>query len=209
MKNVIIFLLVVFAVYPVTAQDETLFSGEIESGWYGGPLFKLGQVNGKTGYFVGGQGGWIINHRFVLGAKGYVLANPFNVEGLENVVVGFGCGGALLEYVIASNKLLHFSIESMIGAGGVYNDVKDYDKYHDRLEYSSDGCFVFEPGFNVVLNVMKNFRMGVGVIYRYVNGISYDAGTTYRTMTETDYRTISDSDLNGVSVQIIFKFGKF
>jgi hypothetical protein len=47
--------------------------------------------------FCGGQGGWIINHRFVLGAKGYILVNPVDIEGLQNIVLGFDCGGALLE----------------------------------------------------------------------------------------------------------------
>ena len=207
MKNFTIILLFVLLSCPLMAQEETLFSGEIESGWYGGPLFKVGQIIGETGFFVGGQGGWIINHRFVLGAKGYILVNPVDVEGLQNIVVGFGCGGALLEYIIASNKLLHFSIESMIGVGGVYNDVKDYTKYHDRLEYTGDACFVLEPGINLMLNVAKHFRIGIGATYRYICGIDYDPGDG--NVTRVDYDAISDSDLAGVSAQIILKFGIF
>jgi hypothetical protein len=209
MKNLAIILLFVLLSCPVMAQDETLFKGEIESGWYGGLLFKAGQINSETGFFVGGQGGWIINHRFVLGGKGYILVNPVDIEGLQNIVVGFGCGGALLEYIIASNKLLHFSIESMIGVGGVYNDVKEYTKYHDSIEYTGDACFVLEPGINLMLNVAKNFRIGVGTTYRYVHGIDYDPGAPYRNVIGDDYKNISDSDLSGVSAQIILKFGAF
>jgi hypothetical protein len=209
MKNLTIILLVVLIYHPVVAQEETLFRGEIESGWYGGALFKVGQINSETGFLVGGQGGWIINHRFVLGGKGYILVNPVDIEGLQNIVVGFGCGGALFEYIIASNKLLHFNIESMIGIGGVYNDVKVNKKYHDPIDYTGDACLVLEPGMNLMLNVIKNFRIGVGASYRYVYGIDYDPGAPYRNVIEDDYKNISDSDLSGVTVQIILKFGAF
>jgi hypothetical protein len=97
----------------------------------------------------------------------------------------------------------------MIGAGGVHNDVKDYMKCHDRIEYTGDACFVLEPGLNLMLNVAKNFRIGVGAYYRYVYWIAYDAGAPYRTVNGDDYENISDSDLSGVSAQIILKFGKF
>ncbi|MFC1614092.1 hypothetical protein ACFL5K_02225 [Gemmatimonadota bacterium] len=195
MKNLIILLLVVLLSYPVMAQDETLLSDEIESGGYGGPLFKIGQINGETGIFVGGQGGWIINHRFVLGGKGYGLVNDVEVEGSQNLKLEFGCGGALLEYIIASNKLLHLSIHSMIGAGGVRYAVKDYEDNHDDIDYSNDGFFVLEPGINLILNVYKNFRIGAGTTYRYVNGVEYES--------------LSNSDLSGVSVKVLLKFGVF
>ena len=51
MKNLTIILLVVLLSCPVMAQDETLFSGEIESGWYGGLTYKIGQINDETGFF--------------------------------------------------------------------------------------------------------------------------------------------------------------
>jgi hypothetical protein len=209
MKNLTIFLLVILLSGPLMAQEETLFSGEIESGWYGGPLSAVGQIIDETGFLVGVQGGWIINHRFVLGGKGYILVNPVDVEGLQNIVVGFGCGGALFEYIIASNKLLHFNIENMIGIGGVYNDVKVNKKYHDPIDYTGDACLVLEPGLNLMLNVIKNFRIGVGATYRYVYGIDYDPGAPYRNIIGNDYENISDSDLSGVTVQIILKFGAF
>ena len=209
MKNLTIILLVVLLSCPVMAQDETLFSGEIESGWYGGLTYKIGQINDETGFFMGGQGGWIINSHFVLGGKGYILVNPVAIEGLHNIVLGFGCGGALLEYIIASNKLLHFNIESMIGVGGVYNDVKVYKYDHDPIDYTGDACFVLEPGINLILNVTKNFRIGVGVTYRYVSGIDYDPGAPYRTIIGDDYENIFDSDLSGASAQMVIKFGVF
>jgi hypothetical protein len=207
MKYLTIILLISTLSCPAMAQEQTLFNGKVESGWYGGPLIKVGQMNGETGFFAGIQGGWIINHSFVLGGKGYMLVNPFEIKGLQNIVVGFGCGGILIEYIISSDKLLHFKIESLIGIGGVYNDVKTYSKYHDPIDFTGDACFVLEPGVNLTLNVSKNMRISAGVTYRFVSGIRYDPGDGY--VAARDYDLISDSDLRNISAQLIFEFGVF
>ena len=186
MKNLIIILLVVILSYPAMAQDETLISGEVESGGYGAPIFKVGPINGVTGVFVGGQGGWIINHSFVLGGKGYGLANSVDIEGSQNLKLDFGCGGVLLEYIFSSEKLLHVGINTMIGAGGV--------RYaEDEVDYNSSSFFVLEPGIYMVLNISSYFRIGAGITYRYVNGV--------------EYKNLTNADLSGVSGEIVFKFG--
>ena len=209
MKNLIVILFFTMLAGPVMAQTDTLLPGEIEGGWSGGSLFKTGLINGRIGYFVGGQGGWIINHRFVIGGKGYILVNPLEMDGLQNIVLGFGCGGVLFEYIVASNKLIHVSIESMVGAGGVYNDVKDYYDYHDPIDFTGDAFFVFEPGINIILNVTKRLRVGAGATYRFIYGVNFDAGAPYRYPYRTDYDTISDSDLRGLSGQLVLQFGVF
>jgi hypothetical protein len=196
MRISIILLLVFISSHPAIAQEETLLSGKIENGGYGGPFVMFGNINGQTGVFVGGQGGWIINHTFVLGGRGYGLVNEVDVEGLENIKLEFGCGGALLEYVIASDKVFHASIQCMIGAGGVQYAVKDYTQEHDEIDYSiNDAFFVLEPGVNLVLNITRHFRVSAGAAYRYVNGVEYE--------------DLSDSDISGVSGQILFLFGVF
>ena len=209
MRYVVIFLVLIFSFCPLMAQEETLFNSEIESGWYGGPIIKTGPLNGHAGFFLGGQGGWILNHRFSIGGKGYMLVNPNEVEGLEHVTLGFGCGGVLLEYIASSNRLVHVSVESMVGLGGVYNDVNHYAKRYPPIDYTGDGCFVLEPGVTVMLNVLKNFRAGLGVTYRYVNGINYDPGLPYLNAESQGYEKITDSDLSGVTVQVVLKFGMF
>ena len=174
MKNLILILLLILISYPIKAQDKTLISGEIESGGYGGPLLQVGQVYGESGILVGGQGGWIINHRFVIGGKGYGLANAIDIEGSQNLKLEFGCGGALLEYIINSDQMLHYSIQSMIGAGNIRFAVKDHEDNHDNVNYNDDVFFVLEPGVNVILNVSKGLRVGAGATYRYVSGVEYE-----------------------------------
>lgn len=196
MKYSLIVVLVVALACPILAQDETLISGELESGGYGGPIVQVTEMNGQTGVLVGGQGGWIINHQLVLGGKGYGLANTINVEGSNAHKLEFGAGGFMLEYIMNPSKLLHFSIHSMIGAGGVRYVEKNHDNDWDYDgDYSEDTFFIAEPGFNLVLNVTDFMRVGGGASYRYINGVNY--------------RTLSNSDLSGVSGQVFIKFGSF
>lgn len=208
-KHLTILILAFFFAYPVIAQHETLYSGKVESGWYVTPVFKVGQINGQTGYFLGGEGGWIFNHHFVVGAKGYMLVNPFEPKGLQNISVGFGGGGLLLKYIVQPNRLIHFDIESMIGAGGVYNDVKNYSKPHNPIDYTGDACFILEPGFNVVLNVTESLHISAGASYRFTNRINYDPGDSHQHADERNYETLTDSDLSGLSAQITIQYGKF
>jgi len=195
MKKIVNLLLIVLLSFSVMAQEETLSSGKVEHGGYGAIFTQVGQINGKTGVFMGGQGAWLINHRIGIGGKGYALINPLEVNGEDNVKLEFGCWGGLIEYVIASDKLLHGNIHCMIGGGGVRYAIIDYNDPHPDIDYSEDGVFVMEPGADLILNIAKNFRLGIGVSYRIVSGVSY--------------ADLSNSDLNGFSGRIILKFGAF
>lgn len=185
-------------------EDETLIRGKIESGGYGGPTIKFGQIYGSTGVFFGGQGGWVINHTFVLGGGGMGLTNSIKVRDVEVEIDGatetrdimyltFGYGGMMLEYMMNSRKLVHLSVSTLIGAGGVGFREDKIDNNGTLVD--SDAFFVMEPNVNLMLNVAKNFRIGVGASYRMIQGVSL--------------QKISDQDLSGGTIQLIAKFGSF
>ena len=209
MKPLAIIVLALMLSYATTAQEETLIKGKIESGGYGGPMLKVGQLNGKTTLFVGGQGGWIINHRLVIGGKGYASVVPADVDGLQNIVVGFVATGAFFEYIMAFHKLFHVSVENMIGYGVAYNDLRNNRKEPDPIDYTEDGGFLMEPGVNFTLNVSKMFRIGAGVSYRFVSGVNYDPGAPYQNANAMNYEAVTNSDVSGLSAQIVFKIGNF
>ncbi len=196
MKNIALtFLLAVFCSVGF-AQEETLIDGDIESGGFGGPALKITRINGEGAVLVGGRGGWIINHSFVLGGGGYGLANAISakVPDLQNGFrhVDLGYGGLEVEYIAASDRLVHLSFGLLVGGGGVR--YKDENTMEDHR--SMDGFFVAEPSLTIDLNITRFFRLGAGASYRYVNGIS-SSGVT------------SDADLSGPSAMLILKFGKF
>ena len=118
MKKYLLILMICFTSTQVMAQTQTLISGDIKHGGYGGPVLKVTQINGDTGLMVGGRGGWIINDTFCLGAGGYGLATIHEVpdaakavytkqiivnDAIEEVPrdleLALGYGGLTLEYI--------------------------------------------------------------------------------------------------------------
>jgi len=199
MKQLFILILCSISAVPVLAQeDQTLVSHHIGSGGFGGPVLKISSVSGEAGLLVGGRGGWIIkinpSTSLVIGGGGYGLTTDVKANNVfinnQQQYLSVGYGGVELEYVHQSYRLVHFSIQSLIGAGSVGYQNKNHD---DRT--NDDSFFVWEPGVNVLLNVTHFFRIGTGLGYRLTSGSH---------LTEA-----ADSDLSGITGIITFKFGKF
>ena len=157
-------------------------------------MVKAGPVNGETGVFVGGRGGWIINHTFVLGGGGYGLATNVKTRTADSVLgnrLMLGYGGLELEYIASSNKLVHLSITALVGGGGV-----GYQESANRMNSNaSDAFFIVEPGIHANLNVSPFFRIAAGVTYRYVAGLTS--------------KLSSNADISGPTGSLTLKFGKF
>lgn len=228
MKKISILLLALLSFsYAYTQEDyedemennqemQTLFNRGVSYGGYGAPELKLTNFNQNPGLMVGGHGGFIMNHKVIIGGGGYGLVtnSRFNDDTLN---LGTGYGGFRMEYICCSHKLVHFTIPVLVGAGGVgvmeknkdqstlgnfnwdSNDDEDYeddwDDWHNWDVVESSAYFVVEPGVNVELNIVKYFRIAMGGSYRYVAG--------------TDLDLIKDSDLSDFSFNLSLKFGVF
>jgi len=207
MKKLFLILMIVSA--SMFAQEETLLAGEVEHGGFGGPVVKFTSVKNEFGVLVGGYGGWLVNHTFMIGLGGYGLANkikgaPEAQQAYQNfldrpVNIEFGYGGVVLEYIHNSNSLVHFAFSALIGAGSVtYNERVDDDwDWGNNHSYGrpNDEFFVAEPEIKAELNVASFFRINVGGSYRFVSGVNIIG--------------LKNSDLSGPSANITFKFGKF
>src|SRR3954451_437181 len=68
---------------PVTRseRDHTLVGSRIESGGYAGPRVAVGRVAARDAVLAGFEAGWIVNHRFMLGAGGYGLVTNQSAPG--------------------------------------------------------------------------------------------------------------------------------
>jgi hypothetical protein len=197
MRTIAAVTLLFLVTYPAIGQEEeTLIEGTIESGGFGGPVVKIGNLNGETGVLVGGRGGWIINHSFILGGGGYGLATNVRAKTLGpngERYLTFGYGGLELEYVPESNKLTHISIMTLIGAGGL--GWRDHDVFISGRDENVDAFFVLEPAVNVTLNITTFFRISAGGSYRYITGLTSEAST--------------NANLSGPLAVLTFRFGKF
>ena len=184
-------LLVAILAAPGLAQEKTLIGDlkDLDHGGFGGPVVRFTQIDGEFSVLSGGRGGWILDHKYVLGGGGYGLANNIGIEGegggLHGEKLQMGYGGLILEYVIASDVLVHFTCELLIGAGGLTTEFGATD----------DAFFVVEPGANLMLNVTKFFRFGTGVSYRHIEG--------------ADFGGLDSGDLTGLAWGLTFKFGAF
>jgi len=202
LKNLFLFVLPVFLVSPVIAEEETLFNGgDVEYGAFSGAVLKSTSISGDSAWLVGGRCGWIVNHSFVIGGGGYGLASdiPASKEAHKiypgrNLEMELAYGGLEFEYIYRSNKLVHISLYSLIGAGNIGYGDESASNEDDDLD-KKDTVFVIEPAVNGTLNVTKWFRISAGISYRKISDFQL-AG-------------VDEADVSGVSGTLTFGFGKF
>jgi hypothetical protein len=218
----------IFFSFSATAQEEVLFGGKLVNGGYGGPTISFGQFNDEMGLFVGGRGGWIINHTFSVGAGGWGLVSNNRVKDYSQVVhfwgydslgrwdeidkidsswyiTDMGYGGIILEYIYNSHKIVHLTGSLLIGAGSMaYNNEPNTQRnnnmmyeYNDNVSFDRkrSDFFVLEPALNAEFNIASWFRINTGVSYRFV--------------TSLDMPKTTNSQISGLSGNIILKFGRF
>lgn len=206
------FLALTFLAFTLTAsaqEHETLFSSPVDHGGYGGLVSKLTPIRGEMAYMLGGYGGWLIDHRLMLGLGGYGLVtnvrataqaeqaySPFG----DPLYVEFGYGGLMLEYMLAPHRLVHVNAQLLVGAGGVNYRENWQDNWLDdnpgRRYGRTEALFVAEPAVNVELNLTEWMRLSAGASYRFVNGVDGLVG-------------LENKDLSGPSGQLALKFGAF
>ena len=184
--------------------SDTIFSGDVLHGGYGGPVLKYSTVAGQNAWFFGGRGGWLINRRLTLGGGGFGMTNrvaaPLRAQdgiGVEDTLM-FGYGGVMLSVHGRPTKLINGTLTLFAGGGGV--TIWDEQLEGPREDYGwgparNDGVFVFEPELMVNLNVASFFRVGVGGGYRFVRDLHLDG--------------VENKDFSGAVASIMLKFGKF
>jgi hypothetical protein len=198
----IIYILFLFIItnQPDFSQEETLIgSEEVSHGGYGAPVVKFTKINGSFALLVGGKGGWIINHTFVIGGGGYGLANNLETGKIilgQNQLINFSYGGVILEYINNSDKLIHFTAGVLIGGGTLNFKYHDISNDHNRdIDSDNSNFFAVEPSINIELNITNFMRISAGADYRFISGVKFD-----------DFK---NSDFAGPSATVMLKFGEF
>ncbi len=212
--KVFLYIMISFALLvPAIAQEkntseETIFgkSNKTVIGGYGAPDILFTQMKGNEfGVLMGGRGGVIINHSFVIGGGGYGLVTNHTVEYRlgNNLAVNtrlmLGYGGFHFAYIFAPKSVFHLTFSMLIGGGGAgtvrqLRHEEDIEDWGDNIIETS-GLFVFQPAFGAELNMTKFMRIELTAGYRLISG--------------TDLLKVSDADLSGFYLGLAFKFGKF
>ena len=83
-----------------------------------------------------------------------------------------------------------------------YDDSFNFFKGASGFSYSdnddssaSDGLFVYEPSFNVEINLCSKYRL--------------DAGISYRAVADVELHGFDNADLSGFGASLIFKIGQY
>ncbi|MBP7461471.1 MAG: hypothetical protein KBA26_09290 [Candidatus Delongbacteria bacterium] len=179
-------------------SSQVLFSRIVSHGGYGGISFQMASINDETGFLVGGYGGWLINHTFMMGIGGYGLVNDVIDDRTilyYDKKMNFGYGGFMMEWICQYKKLIHPTVSCLIGGGAVStNDLMGVHLDWDN-DWDEQSFFVVEPAIHLQLNVARYVRANIGASYRYVSSFDHDG--------------IDQKDVSGFNGRISFLFGKF
>jgi hypothetical protein len=193
---------------------KTIFgNNQIVHGGYGAASAVFTEFDGKSALLVGARGGWIINHSISLGLGGYGITNNIYFRDIvenQRVSLSGGYGGMYIEFIVFPKQPIHVCFPILIGAGGVaYSIEREFpqlDKNGDPIDLDpeeernfflvdDDAYFVIEPGMEIEMNVLRNFRIALGASYRYFGDL--------------DIQSTESDAFDGLAAGITFKFGKF
>jgi len=181
---------------------------KIDHGGYGAFTVGYTEIDGNAVWTLGGRGGWLIDHHVTLGLAGKGFVNESYIEGYWPDQAGFqegyylmgGYGGFFIEPIIAPFSPVHISFPILIGGGGLtlnknsWHDYNwEYDPYYEPFDW--DSYFVFEPGVEFEVNVVKFFRIALGASYRLTSNLHMDY--------------VPEDMMNGFNASMTMKFGKF
>lgn len=186
---------------PVDDNPQTLIGPDgflRDSGWYLAPSFGMTGIDGHVGYLTGLRAAFVMNRTFGIGlaASGFgwdVMRSDSLSSGVDRRVAG-GYGGLLLQYNIASDRLVHGFVDTTIGGGAACYDTLDANRWESCQ--NATAFFVFEPSANVEVNVTRFMRVAVGAGYRLA-------------LTDTMNKGLGTSDLGGLLARANLEFGQF
>jgi hypothetical protein len=183
------------------ATEQTLISEPLEHGGYGAPVVKFSTIANEFAILVGGQGGWIINHKLLIGVGGYGLVTDHRLsrpwrDYYESDKLAMGYGGVFFGYIDNSDRIVHPTMQVLIG-GGAISPRHEHDYYESGYHgsHDHDAFFVIEPQMGVEINFTTFMRLEMTLGYRGVNGVEAFG--------------YSNSDIGGPAGSLTFKFGRF
>lgn len=173
----------------VMAQEmKYLIGGEgkdVSVSGFGAVFNEFSAVDKDFAFLMGGGAAVLIDQRFFFGGYGMGLTTrhlrsfdryDYNTKEnyySEDLYTRFGHGGFWLGYIHNPKKAIHWGVNAKIGWGAVTLSDKTYSdvNYYTWDNYNSDHVFVLTPQVDLGMNMLKWFRINVGVGYRFVSGI--------------------------------------
>ncbi len=161
-------------------------------------------IDDKDAILMSGRAVCLLNRGLGFGFTGTGFLNDYHYDAFldDDVNLAGGYGGLIIEPILFPRSPVHIAFPIVAGVGGIaYNRSDWYYENHESWKYrevqvEDSGIFlVFEPGIEIELNMLKFFRLAGGVSYRYT--------------TDVDLINTPRNALEGITMSISFKFGKF
>ncbi len=188
---------------------------DITATGFGGPVFRISEINENPAYFIGGRGGAIFNEFFILGGGWNALVYPYRRSDITgNPYFGdyehfhMFYTGPMVGMQFFQKSLINLSLTSVIGGGvfvytNIYSDNDENEQLQKQQQQQQSTTdiqdpeffFISEPTLLLHVNVTRWFRIGGGISYRYTNGVNN--------------RELSDDQFRRWSTVIALDFGWF
>lgn len=190
----ILLLLLALFLTPLISQaadnTETLLTTDTSFPAEGGPAVKLANINGTMAYFLGGRGTLLLGDNTGIGVASYSLSSQ--VATIANGVpadLTFSYFGLTVDDFFLSRKLFFLDLSTLVGYGFASASERDLIGTKDNTSF-----FVVEPEMNLMLNVTKELRIGLGLSYRLLGG--------------ADTESVVGANLSGFAGSLTFMYGK-
>lgn len=165
---------------------------EVDHGGYGALVIRASKLKGDTGLFIGGRGGWLINHHLAIGGGGFGQVLSIEDPESEDAYLHFGYGGGFFAYHLFPQYAVHAVVGALVGAGAVaYSQRGEGTRSRDE----ADAVFVLEPSLDLEINMVSFARLLVGISYRWV--------------ADVDLPRTRAKDLSGLAFGAGIEFGYF
>jgi hypothetical protein len=163
MKKLLMVLLLASTTTAFAAKD-SLVGNENNQPWRMAlkPEYQFSEIGSQFAGLAGVQIGPQLNETLYLGVGVYTLANSVkgnNTPTNDLSAFDLWYGGVTIDYTFFSDKLVHCSLNALIGGGRV-----------SPAGSGTSNVFVATPGASVMINLTKQIELGIGAGYRFVAG---------------------------------------
>jgi len=170
MKKWLMVLLLASATTAMADKDALVSMNQSNDPWRMAvkPEFQFSDIDGKFAGIAGVQIGPQLAETLYLGIGAYSLVNSVTPDdpNAQLSAFDFWYAGFVADYTFFSNKLIHGSIDALLGGGKV-----------SPSGYGSSDVFVATPGVTLMVNLTKQIEFGVGAGYRFVAGADHPSNS--------------------------------
>ena len=153
------------------------------------------QLDGELAPLLGIRAAWLANRTFGLGFafNGTLNQTDEKLHYKGRAISTYG--GLLLQYVFASNHVVHGFIDTTVGGGLSCRQTGAIAGDPEKDDCRGRGFFAIEPMANLEINVARFMRVSLG------------AG--YRSAVANDRNELSSHDISGFVGKTSLEFGDF